>query len=335
MSKPLKRWCMLVAAIATALAVMLGAAVPAFAAEPGEESSWTNEPVNNGADLQSPDTYSEAYDPAGNIVQVFRGLDNHVWIGSAYGVVFNAGGGTNTTVTYVAPRVLYSNGWFYAFHTGTDNRVYWSRVVDGYQGTATNWSPWEPIAGNAATTQSVSVTSAPGWGLMMVWVGVGQTTMYSAWLPNGSDTFQGTEQVYGASSDNAPTVYYNQADQAFELAYRGLDSRVYLTSQSLGAPGWPGGQIVYPGLSTETSPTVSVDPYGNLLLAAVDENARVWFWAENSNLQSYGWRQENTGYQTVHPVWLTIVGRVFYICLTALRNNEVYFKSAWDAQNGI
>jgi hypothetical protein len=60
MGRLFKRWWMLVAALGTALAVVVAVAAPAFAVEPGEESSWNTERVGNGGSLNTPDTYSEA-----------------------------------------------------------------------------------------------------------------------------------------------------------------------------------------------------------------------------------------------------------------------------------
>jgi hypothetical protein len=240
---------MLVAVLVTASVVVVSGTMPALAAEPGEDSSWTNETVNNGQTLNSPDTYGEIRSPVTSaLVQIYRGQDNRVWLAVDNGPAFSAGGGANTSLTYVAPRVVWSDGWFYAFHTGTDNRIYWSRAYDGDIGAGTpsvsrsyNWSSWTAISGNPATQQSVSVTAhtETDSGLLMTWIGVGQTFTYSGWLPSGSDNFNPTQVITSANSNSAPVVTHNPATNSFDVAFRGLlDNQVYLMPQVLGQSTW-------------------------------------------------------------------------------------------------
>jgi hypothetical protein len=337
----LKRWRLLVALVA-ALAVTVTTATQAFAAEPGESSSWTNEIVNNNQGIQSPDTYSEARGGnTGALVQIFRGDDNHVWLAVNNGPVFNAGGGNNTTTTYVAPRVVYSNGWFYAFQTGTNNLIYWSRASDGIIGANTpsvsqsyNWSNWTAIGGDPATQQSVSVASAPS-GLLMTWLGVDQNEMYSAWLPSGSDVFNAT-QVIPFYSNSAPVVTLNSWDNVFQLVYRGLlDNQVYLAEQILGQSTWYD-EGALPGVTTPTSPTIASDAYGDTFISAVDFDGNIWFRASSAADGSDGWSQESAGEQTGVPVWISVIGAVFYAIAT-YRNTggSVQWKQAWNANLGI
>jgi hypothetical protein len=73
---------MVVAVLVTASVVVVSGTMPALAAEPGEDSSWTSESVNHGQTLNSPDTYGEARSPVTSaLVQIYRGEDNRVWIG--------------------------------------------------------------------------------------------------------------------------------------------------------------------------------------------------------------------------------------------------------------
>jgi hypothetical protein len=338
MNRLFRRWWMLVAALVTAVAVVVAGTVPAFAAEPGESSSWSNEIVNNNSPIQSPDTYSEARGGQTNaLVQIFRGEDNHVWLAVNNGPVFNAGGGNNTTTTYVAPRVVYSNGWFYAFQTGTNNQIYWSRAYDGTIGANTpsvsqsyNWSNWTAITGNPATEQSVSVAAAPT-GLLMTWLGVDQTAMYSAWLPAGNDTFNAT-QVIPYHSNSAPVVAFNSWDNVFQLVYRGLlDNQVYLAEQILGQSTWyDDGALT--GLTTPTSPTIAADPTnGSVLVAAIDMDANIWFQAITPADGPRGWSRESTEEQTDVALWLSVVSSIFYVIATASSlGGTVQWKEAWN-----
>jgi DNA-binding winged helix-turn-helix (wHTH) protein len=99
------------------------------------------------------------------------------------------------------------------------------------------------IAGNPATTQSVSVASAPGSGLLMTWLAVDGTNMYSAWLPEGSDTFDATRIITNSNSDSAPVVTFNPHTNTFELVFRGLLVTNGWSEESAheqtGVPVWP------------------------------------------------------------------------------------------------
>jgi hypothetical protein len=339
MSRLVRRWWLLVAAMVTALAVVVAGTVPAFAAEPGESSSWSQESVG-GNQLQSYDTYSEARGgQTGALVQVWRGLDNHVWLAVGNGPVFAVGGGGNTTTTYVAPRVIYSNGWFYIFQTGTDNHIYWSRAFDGTVGggfpsvgRGADWSSWTAIAGNPATQQSVSVASAPGSGLLMTWLGVDQNNMYSAWLPSGSDVFDATQGM-PFTSNSAPVVTFDPATSNFFLVWRGLsDNRIYMSTQMLGEDFWDGAQALT-GLTTPTSPTIAADGNGDLLVSAVDFDGNVWLQAINNADQTRGWSQESAHIQTGVPVWISVIASIFYIIATS--GDNVEWKQGWNAGSGI
>lgn len=342
MSRLFKRGRMLVAVLVTALAFVVAGAVPALAAEPGESAAWTNESIGGGQ-VNSPDTYSEARSPSTSaLVQIYRGDDDRVWVAVNNGPAFAAGGGTNTTVTHVAPRVVYLDGWFYAFQTGTDNRIYWSRAFDGIVGSNTpsvslayNWSGWTAISGNPATQQSVSVAAVPGQGLLMTWLGVNQTAMYSAWLQSGSDVFNPTQSI-PHNSNSAPVVTYSDQDNEFYLVYRGLlDNQVYMTEQILGQSTWLDNTALT-GLTTPTSPTIAADANGNLLVAAIDMNDNIWFQAINGADETHGWSRESVGEQSVVPLWISVISSIFYVLAT---NSDiggvVQWKLAWNAGKGI
>jgi hypothetical protein len=342
MSRLFKRWWLLAAAMMTALAVVLASAVPALAAEPGESASWNAENVDNGGTLQSSDTYSEARGGnTGTLVQIWRGLDNRVWLAANNGPVFAADSNNNTTTTYVAPRVVYSNGWFYAFQTGTDNHIYWSRVADGRTGAGTPyatisnfWSQWTAISGSPATTQSVSVASAPGSGLLMTWIGVGETTMYSAWLNNGTDVFANPRIITNANGNSAPVVAFNPVYNDFVVVFRGLDNQVYIMYQALGQTGWSNTQVLA-GITTNTSPTVAAAPNGDQLVSAIQNN-NIWFQAMDVNGVTRGWRMESAQQATYAPLWISVVGNIFFAVATLTSYHfAVYWKQAWDSSKGI
>jgi hypothetical protein len=338
----LKRWRLLVALVA-ALAVTVTTATQAFAAEPGEGSSWSDESVGgNGSPLQSYATYSEARGgQTGALVQIWRGLDNHVWLAVNNGPVFAAGGGNNTTTTYAAPVVVYSNGWFYAFQTGTDNNVYWSRAFDGIIGSNTpsasesyNWSNWTAIGESILTQGAVSVAPVPGDGLLMTWQGVNQTAMYSAWLQVGTDVFNPPQQI-PASSSSPPSVTYDPVTHNFALAFRGLlDNQVYVMAQVLGQNTWTVPEQLT-GITTPVSPTIAADGQGDILVGAVDYSGYIWFQAVNNSGTTTGWSEESAReYSPYIPIWISVIANVFYVVATQA-NNYVQWKQAWNGNKGI
>ena len=229
----------------------LAAGTEAFANEPGESNTWTSEIADN-TPLQSQDTYSEAYAPNGTLVGIWRGWDNSgVWISVNHGVPFEVPNASGAAVaTNVAPRVVYSNGQFYAFYTGTDGHILMSSVSSGtggagpVAGSSARWNQWTIIGGNT-TFQSVSLASAEGSGLMMVYRSASDTSMWSAWLPQGSTSFNAAARIADvanpgagpSTSDSAPTVTYNSHDFRFYATFRGPDNAAYVMAQSLGTTG--------------------------------------------------------------------------------------------------
>ena len=345
MSILFKRWRLLTVALVTALAVFAGT-TSAFAAQPGEGTQWSDE-TTNGNSVQTQDTYGEAYGGiTGNRVNIFRGdTDNHVWVsvngGGAFGIGSN--GNPNTTQTLVAPRVIYSNNFFYAFHTGTDGFIYWSRVADTTLGAGTpaadiasQWSNWTQITGNF-TNQSVSVASDP-FGLLMTYRGRGaDTRLWSAWLNVGSDVFNSAVPMGGQVSNSAPVVSYSPVFNTFTAVFRGLlDNQVYRMSQVAGQTSWSD-PVVMSGITTGTSPVVADDSQGNQLIAAVDLNGGIHFEAIEAAGLSFGWSTESAGMVTDVPVFLSVANGVFFVLATAIAANFslAQFKPAWSPSKGI
>jgi hypothetical protein len=169
----------------------------------------------------------------------------------------------------------------------------------------------------------------------MTWIGVDQTTLYSAWLQAGSDVFNATQVITGANSDSAPVVTFNPATNNFVLVFRGLlDNEVYLMAQVRGQSTWSDPEAL--GIRTPTSPTIAADSDGDMLVAAIDFDANIWFLAMNSASDTHGWSEEVTHEQTDVAVWLSVLNLVFYVVVTASsQGGDVQWKSAWDAFNGI
>jgi hypothetical protein len=101
-----------------------------FASEPGESNTWNLKTLggNGPGSLRSQEQVSETRNN-GNLVTVWRSNDDSsLWVGNNSGPAFNFA----SAATNVAPNVVpYGPNGFAIFHTGTDNRVYWSRNVLG------------------------------------------------------------------------------------------------------------------------------------------------------------------------------------------------------------
>jgi hypothetical protein len=123
---PRKRWQLALTGALTALALSVTLAGPAFASEPGEWGSWSQEMVSDGSQqVRTAGTLSEARN-GGALLEVWRGADNNqVWASWNNGYPFSLGG--SSTATYASPQVV---GWgpdnFAVFHTGTDGNIYYA-----------------------------------------------------------------------------------------------------------------------------------------------------------------------------------------------------------------
>lgn len=336
----LKRWRLPFVALVAAFALSFTFGAQAFAAEPGEGNQFQPE-LSSNAPIQSQDTMSEATSPiSGTIVQIERGyFDNHVWAEVNHGSAFAIGtadGQDNTTQTYVAPRVIYSNGWFYAFQTGIDGNIYWSRAADSPTGSnvpaaaaPNRWSAWQPIGGNT-TNQSVSLASTPS-GLLMVYRGSGNDTrLFSVWLSVGAVFWDAPLAISNFTSNSAPVVAFNAPDNLFFMTWRGLsDDRIYLASLQLGTNNWSSASQL-PSITTNSSPVIASTPDGHMLVAARDYNNNVWFQTIDRFGSFGGWSSESTGYQTTVSPFLSVVSGVIYILLTGLYQGTVYWKPAYN-----
>ncbi|WP_431952584.1 hypothetical protein [Actinacidiphila sp. bgisy167] len=322
----LKRGRLWAVALIAACAVTLATGSEAFASEPGEGSSWTPE-IANHTPIQSRDTYSEARSDSGRLVGIYRGeFDDHVWISVDNETPTSIGYGANTSQTTTAPRVIYSNGWFYAFHTGTDGNIYWSRVASGFAAIGASWSAWAPITGQR-TYQSVSLATTAS-GLLMVYRGASDTRMWASWLPVGSVNWA-PAQYMGFQSNSAPTVTFNPYWQAFYAVFRGLnDDRVYYAEQYLGQNWWTSAYQL-PSIQTNSSPVIASDQAGNLLVTARDYSGHLWLQSRGYLGDWAGWQAENTGWQTNVSPFLSVYRGVIYLLLTGMDAGTIYWKPGY------
>jgi hypothetical protein len=323
-----KRWRLALTAALAAIAVSVAFASPAFAAEPGESSSWSLETVNNhNMQVAAQDTLSEARN-SGNLLEVWRGAtNNQVWLSFNNGNAYTLG----TTATYVSPTVVpWGPDSFVVFHTGTDGNIYYTTVYnDGSWDNRWYSVPWQ------TTNMPVSVAQ----------IGAGSYDLYMVYRGSGSDQrVWGTSftnagwgnavNIAGGSSPSAPSVTWNDHVARPYVMARGEDNQVWMTTALSGtdaAPNWYGWSPT--GGYTIDTPHMSAVSNGYMLADYLDGN----FHVQTRVYDPYGnaitdWQPESTGWQTYYPAQLAAYGAALIMLLTGL-NGLVYYKQAYYNNN--
>ena len=319
---PGKRWRLSLLAVLAALAVSIGVARPALAAEPGEWGSWSPEGAN-GQQIAVHGTVSEARNN-GYLIDAWRGeTNNQVWMSINNGSPFtlNNPDGT-TTATYYSPTVVpWGSAGFMVLHTGTDGSIYYT-TIDPTDGT---WAgSWTAIP-NQSTNAAVSAAQ----------IGQQGDDIYLVYHSSNDDRIWGTlfdgyqwgevQNIGNGYSPTAPSVTWSN-NQLYAFA-RGEDNQVWMAySYDLFGSSWSSWSAQ--GGYTYITPEVATNlQTGTMLVSIVDENSYRPNWRTyNQNGQpTGGWSQDTTGYQTVQAVALSIVGAAIYAILTGL-NDAVWYK---------
>ncbi|WP_431951688.1 hypothetical protein [Actinacidiphila sp. bgisy167] len=330
----------MIIALIAAFAMTLAAGTEAFANEPGESNSWAGE-TQNRSPIQSRDTMAEANGYSG-LVQIWRGWDNNiVWLSVNHLRAFsfsNADG--SAPLTGVAPRVINSNGWYYAFYTSTSGRIYWSRAQDNGTAPSTGiaWSNWQVLAGQT-THQSVSLASVPYVGMMMVYRGASDQRMWSSWLPinsvnwNNARQLEAQEDYDGLSYQSiwAPTVTYNEVNNYLYVAYAEPNGEVQLLRQPIGHSDWFYADSL--DGDADASPVVAATSTGNMLVAARAADNSIWMNRLERNgiaFHSTGWQQESQHWHSLVAPFLSVAGAVAIMLLTGENDGAVWWKQAYN-----
>jgi hypothetical protein len=113
---------------------------------------------------------------------VARSADSNVWFSYNNGNAFQVGYTNTENLPTVVP---WGNGNLAVFNVGTDHKVYWTFIQNGYPGNPASWNPWTQLTpiGGVQTDLPVAVTQQ----------GENSNHLYMVWRGNGSDT-----QVYGS-----------------------------------------------------------------------------------------------------------------------------------------
>jgi hypothetical protein len=307
--------------VLTVLAFSAAFAGEAFAAEPGESSSWNPERVYNNQQVVVRGTLSEARNN-GVLLEAWRGAtNNQVWMALDNGAPFTIG----NTATFVSPTVVpWAQGSFAVFHTGTDGNIYWTFIntLNGSNGG------WMQVPGQT-TNLPVSVTqTGPGSAqLYMVYRGVGNDQR--VWGTRWNGAWQAPQNIAGADSPSAPSVTYNSG---FLFAVvRGEDNQVYMIPSFNNGATW---QVAQPqaGATTPDAPTISASAQSEQMLVALrGMNSDLFYRTYDvTGDPTGGWSEDVTGWQTANPPGIGVSGRNFYTLVTGL-DGRVWWKPTYTS----
>ena len=323
-----KRWRVVLTAALTALAMSLAIAGQAVAAEPGESGSWTEEQVGSQT-LAARGTLAEARN-GGYLLQAWRGETNNiVWLSINNGNAFQLTNpdGSSTGTDFSPAVVGYGQNSFMVFHTGTDGNIYYTQVSPA-SGTWTGY--WTAVPAQS-TNMAVSVAQLGGGSnqLYMVYHSSSNDRVYGTQY-DGSG-WQGAQWIAGGSSPSAPSVTY-QSFTGLTVVARGVGSnQIWMSSSGNPYNQWSSWTDI--GGNAYNSPTIAANNQtGTILVSYVDPGSL------RPNYRAFGvygnpvsdWSQDITGWQTLNPVALSVLGAAIYVILTGL-NDNVYYKQVFSS----
>ena len=328
-----KRWRLPLVAAATAVAMSVALAGPAFASEPGESSSWTPEQAGGG-NVYTPNTNNISEARNGSyLMDVWRGDDNdHVWMSVNNGPPFTLQNPDGTyTETYTSPTVVpYGQNLFMILHVGVDSNIYYTF----YDPSSGNWSDfWYSVPGQySPVNMPVSVTQ----------MGAGSTDLFMVYHSSNNDVVWGThygagswepaQQVAGGESPWAPSVTYNPASGLLFTMVRGEDNAVYMSDSQWAAgslfSSWR--QMTQAGATYDTPHLAALDSgtmVGNYL--DTDDHQQYALFDQGGNLYSW-WGPDNTWWQSTVAAVLVAAGTAIYALLTG-EDQMVYWKRVYGS----
>jgi len=258
------------------------------AGPPNESSLWTAEMTADGM-IQTPNAPAEAYSADNsNLMQVWRGDDNHIYLSLNHGPDLQIGTDTvGITNTLAAPRIVpYGPDDWAVFHTGIDGQIYWmpldlatvqaavtlgdTSILPFWQAlpdttTVPNLSPDVATAGPASQSMLVTYRSSTNNQLYSQWYGG---------LGNGWTLPQAVPDAFSAST---PAVVWNQAFQLFIVFFRGTDNGLYVVYQPLGGP-WSDVFEINNIVNINSGPSVMALSNGDMQIAARDLTGNLYYW---------------------------------------------------------
>lgn len=224
------------AAFAAAISLVAVVGGTAFAALPGEGSSWNTE-IAGGSPIYAAQGYQEARDNNGNVAQVWVEGDDTIHI------AYNNGEprGWSGALTGWAPRIIWTQWGFRVFHTGLDNHVYYAGFQVNADGSL-NLGTWQQIPGNVVTNQPVGVSGLNGsrqeeW--MLAWRGMdGRVYAQYHLRDNYALVWATPVAITNAVSNYGPAVAYDPTHGIITTVWTGTDGNEYSADQPYGQPYW-------------------------------------------------------------------------------------------------
>ncbi|MFF0160423.1 hypothetical protein ACFYRY_23265 [Streptomyces sp. NPDC005263] len=325
----LSRWRLLLLAVITACAVTLLTTTEALAAEPGESNQWTGE-RENGIPAQAGGDIQEARNPnTGQLVQIWRGWsDNSIYVSLNNNQVrlWPAPSGGTRPQTLSNPQIVFNGGYWWAFHTGVDRRVYYSRIAvnDG----VLSLGSWYRIPNEVETPNnlSVAVASLPNNGWYLTYRGASSEELWGIYYNGQNGQWDLPVTVPGATSYSAPALAWSSYGQALVLVYRGLDDRVNVRRQHYGNPRWTDSEILN-GVTTDAQPAVAFANNGFGQVAVRRPDTRLSLTTINEVNGYAGWSNEINGFTARYgPVLVASLAAIYLIATSG--NGYVYWKQS-------
>jgi hypothetical protein len=300
--------------------VVVATASEAFASLPGETNTYTVESVG-GNPLALRGDFSQARNPAGTLLEVWRGATNNdVWASINNGNPFQL----SPVQTNVAPTVIaWGTGGFLVFATGTDGTIWYT----GWDDDGTPFGEWFNVPGNFTNmTVSAVQMGTNSDNVYMVYRGLGndQRVWGTWWGPNGWST---PENIGGGLSITAPSVTYNPSSNRLYVAVQGLDNNAYMTQQTLGTTGWA--TWASQNINTYDTPHMAVTSNGQMAVSILNANSQPKYAVLDpwGNLV-FGWDLDSTGWQSFNSPQLTADGRAINSLFTGF-DGAGYWKRTY------
>jgi len=311
---------LMLTALLTALAVCLPAGAALAVGPPNESNYWTEEQTATGP-IQAPSAPSEAYNNnGGQLLQVWRGDDNGIYLSLAHGTDVQLGTTTPgiPAQTIAAPRVVpYGDANYAIFQTGIDGQIWWTVIgPDAILATVESGSTYYPAYWQALPGTTTLATLSPG----VANAGPGSTSVLVTYnSSNGSQLYQqwwdGNQwlapyAIRDANSNSSPGVVWNAALNVFVMFFRGTNSALYFAIQPYGGQ-WSGIQTFTTGPSVGSGPAVNALSNGDMQIAFRDLQNHLWYlqWYHPETDDSIGtfsaFTQDSTNIQINTPPQLS------------------------------
>ncbi|MFJ5217155.1 hypothetical protein ACIP98_20835 [Streptomyces sp. NPDC088354] len=337
-----------VVAVTTAFSVTALVGAPAFAAEPGESSSWSAE-YGDGRQVTSNVGVSEARDPSGNHALVSINGNDQVQVtynGGALAVWPNSS-------SYATPRIIWTAYGWRVFHTGRDQHIYYAGFTVGSTGNL-SLGNWQQVPGNVTSSEysppavtNLNTNSGEEW--MLSWRGLDNNIYAQYHQRTASMAFPGNfntpQRVSNATSNLGPAIAYTSLSTPWArngciyVAWTGRNGQVYSAWQAYGSSTWSQATLVGGNHSPEfvSPPAMAFNPNGQGQVVVRDNSGHVQIsYADVAadfapGMSTNVWHQESTSWVTYGDPWVTIVGYAVYMILSATNNypwNPVYYKQS-------